>query len=71
MFFSLNDFPQYRLPEETGKSFEENASLKAVHAAKALDKWVIADDSGLVIPALDGAPGIYSARYAGRRGYRF
>lgn len=63
--YSLNDFPQYRLPEETGKSFEENASLKALHAAQALDKWVIADDSGLVVPALDGAPGIYSARYAG------
>lgn len=63
--FSLIDFPNYQQPEETGKTFEENAILKATHAAKALDAKVIADDSGLVIPALGGAPGIHSARYAG------
>lgn len=62
---SLRDFPQYVPPEETGKTFEENAILKAVHAAKNLQRWVIADDSGLVVPALKGAPGIYSARFAG------
>lgn len=62
---SLIDFPQYAPPEETGSTFEENAILKAVHAAKELQKWVIADDSGIVIPALQGAPGIYSRRYAG------
>lgn len=62
---SLCDFPQYTPPPETGRTFEENASLKAVHAAKTLNRWVIADDSGLVVPALGGAPGIYSARYAG------
>lgn len=62
---SLHDFPQYHLPEETGSSFEENATLKAVHAAKNLNSWVIADDSGLVVPALKGIPGIYSARFAG------
>ncbi|HSX10336.1 MAG TPA: XTP/dITP diphosphatase [Chlamydiales bacterium] len=62
---SLCDFPNYVPPEETGKTFEENATLKAVHAAKTLNRWVIADDSGLVVPALNGAPGIFSARYAG------
>jgi len=62
---SLCDFPQYVPPEETGQTFEENATLKAVHAAKTLQRWVIADDSGLVVPALKGAPGVYSARYAG------
>lgn len=62
---SLCDFPTYVPPEETGKTFEENASLKALHAAKALNRWVLADDSGLVVPALNGAPGIFSARYAG------
>lgn len=62
---SLVDFPEYRLPEETGTTLEENAILKATHAAKALQTWVIADDSGLIVPALHGAPGIFSARYAG------
>lgn len=63
---SLADFPNYVPPEETGKTFEENAILKAEHAAKALNRWVIADDSGLVVPALSGAPGVHSARYAGK-----
>lgn len=63
-FFSLNDFPEYLPPEETGKSFEENALLKATHAATHLNKLCLADDSGLVVPALSGRPGIYSARYA-------
>jgi XTP/dITP diphosphohydrolase len=63
---SLRDFPDYVPPEETGATFQENASLKALHAAKALSRWVIADDSGLVVPALQGAPGVYSARYAGQ-----
>lgn len=61
----LTDFPNYIPPEETGKTFEENAILKAVHAAKELKCIAIADDSGLVVPALQGAPGIFSARYAG------
>lgn len=63
--FSLKDFPSYTPPEETGSSFEENAKLKALHAAKTLNCNVIADDSGLIVPALNGEPGIYSARYAG------
>ncbi len=52
-------------PEETGASFEENASLKARAAAEASGLLALADDSGLVVPALAGAPGIYSARWAG------
>jgi XTP/dITP diphosphohydrolase len=55
------------LPEirETGTSFEENAKLKALAASKELPGLVIADDSGLEVNSLGGAPGIYSARYAG------
>lgn len=51
--------------EETGATFEENAILKAETVANMLGKTVIADDSGLEIDALNGAPGVYSARYAG------
>lgn len=51
--------------EETGKSFEENARLKALAVAQKCNDAVIADDSGLCVRALDGAPGLYSARYAG------
>jgi XTP/dITP diphosphohydrolase len=51
-------------PEETGSTFLENASLKAKAAMKATGLACLADDSGLVIPALDGQPGIYSARWA-------
>lgn len=64
---SLLDFPKYVPPPETGASFEENATLKAVHAAKTLGKLVLADDSGIVVPALDGRPGVYSARFAGEK----
>lgn len=53
--------------DETGKTFEENAILKAESASKALNKIVIADDSGLAVEALNGEPGIYSARYAGEQ----
>jgi XTP/dITP diphosphohydrolase len=52
-------------PEETGDSFEANAALKARAAAEASGVPALADDSGLVVPALGGAPGIYSARWAG------
>jgi len=62
---SLLDFPHYVPLEEEGKTFEENAMQKAIHAATTLEKLVLADDSGLVVPALNGAPGIYSSRFAG------
>lgn len=62
---SLRDFPEYTLPEEVGSTFEQNAIDKAIAAAEALGAYVIADDSGLVVPALGGRPGVYSARYAG------
>lgn len=62
---SLHYFQDYEAPEETGQTFQENALIKARHASKALNKWVLADDSGLVVPYLKGAPGVRSSRYAG------
>ena len=50
-------------PEETGKTFRANAAIKAIAAAKAANLPAFADDSGLVVDALDGAPGIFSARW--------
>jgi len=55
-------------PEETGLTFVENALLKARYAAEKSGLPAIADDSGLVVAALNGAPGLYSARYAGEEG---
>ncbi len=52
-------------PEETGQTFEDNALLKAVAAAEGSGETALADDSGLCVEGLDGAPGIYSARWAG------
>jgi XTP/dITP diphosphohydrolase len=62
---SLHPFHDYHAPEETGHTFKENAILKAMHAASHLHCWALADDSGLVVPALQGAPGVYSRRYVG------
>ncbi|MDP1608297.1 MAG: RdgB/HAM1 family non-canonical purine NTP pyrophosphatase [Chlamydiales bacterium] len=64
---SLCDFPEYEPLPETGSSFEEIAIAKATHAANALQCLVLAEDSGLVIPALQGSPGIYSSRFAGEQ----
>jgi len=62
---SLKNFPDFKeLPEE-GATFEDNARIKAVHAAKSLNVWALGDDSGLVVPALNGEPGVHSKRYAG------
>lgn len=62
--YTLLDFPNYEPPEETGETFEENAHLKALHAARNLQMLAIADDSGLVVPALQGKPGVRSRRFA-------
>ena len=61
---SLADFPQVHLPEETGETFAANALLKARAVSLALGEWTLADDSGLVVPALGGAPGLHSSRVA-------
>lgn len=62
----LGAFPEIEMPNESGLTFAENATLKAVDISKAKDSLVIADDSGLEVDALGGAPGIYSARSAGK-----
>lgn len=61
----LSGFPVVAPPEETGTTFEENARIKAAEYARHLGEWVIADDSGLEIDALNGEPGVHSARFAG------
>ncbi len=60
-----DDFPQCEEVEEDGDTFEANAIKKAVYISKTTGLTAIADDSGIVVDALDGAPGVYSARYAG------
>jgi len=62
---SLNDFPDIPAVVEDGKSFYENARKKAVTVARHTDKITVADDSGIQVDALDGKPGVYSARFAG------
>jgi XTP/dITP diphosphohydrolase len=66
----LTNWPGAPTPEETGQTFSENARIKAL-AASALagpEAWVLADDSGLEVDALNGAPGVHSALYSGRHG---
>jgi XTP/dITP diphosphohydrolase len=63
--YDLGAHPEVSEIRESGTSFEENAKLKALAASRQLPALVIADDSGLEVDALGGAPGIYSARYAG------
>ncbi|WP_413627172.1 XTP/dITP diphosphatase [Fructilactobacillus vespulae] len=62
---SIKDFPDVPEIIENGSSFEENAEIKAKTVAEAIGLPVLADDSGLVVPSINGEPGIYSARYAG------
>lgn len=63
----LSDFPEIPQAIEDGESFDENAYKKASHVAKILGLPALADDSGLVVPALNNEPGIFSARYAGEK----
>ena len=68
--FAIGDLSEHpEIPEvlENGRTFEENAALKAIAASRRLSGFVIADDSGLEVDALDSAPGIYSARYASEK----
>ena len=62
---TLAEFPQAIDVVEDGKTFSENAALKATQQARHLGRWVLAEDSGLIVDALDGAPGVFSARYSG------
>lgn len=62
---TLADFPHAIEVEETGTTFAENAVLKATQQARHLGGWVLGEDSGLCVDALQGAPGIYSARFSG------
>jgi len=64
---TLSDFPEIAAPEETGRSFAENARLKAFYYARHTGEPTVAEDSGLEIDALDGAPGIESARFGGEQ----
>ena len=61
----MTDFPEVGEIEETGEAFEENALIKAREVARITGHVAMADDSGLAVDALDGRPGVYSARYAG------
>ena len=64
---NLKDYPEIQPVIEDGRTFVENARKKAIGYAKQTGLWTIADDSGLVIDALDGQPGVQSARFSGSR----
>jgi XTP/dITP diphosphohydrolase len=64
----LSVFPDAPEIVEDGKTFEANARKKASELAVGLNHWVLGEDSGLVVPVLQGRPGVYSARYAGKQG---
>ena len=67
-FADLTRWPDAPQVVESGTTFEANARKKATELAKTLGQWVLGEDSGLVVPALSGRPGVYSARYAGKQG---
>lgn len=62
---SLDELPDAIEVEETGTTFRQNADLKSVEQAKHLRQWVLGEDSGISVAALDEAPGVYSARFSG------
>ncbi|WP_411826340.1 RdgB/HAM1 family non-canonical purine NTP pyrophosphatase [Luteolibacter sp. AS25] len=64
----VTSFPDLPEIEETGTTFLENARLKALGISSRIDGWVLADDSGLEVDALDGEPGVYSSSYGGEEG---
>jgi XTP/dITP diphosphohydrolase len=64
----LSRWPDAPEVVEDGSTFDANARKKATELATHLHHWVLGEDSGLVVPALDGRPGVYSARYAGKQG---
>lgn len=64
----LADRPDVAEVDETGATFDENARLKAMQVAEATGQWSMGEDSGLCVPALNGRPGVFSARYAGKQG---
>jgi XTP/dITP diphosphohydrolase len=67
-FADLTRFPQTPEVVEDGQTFEANARKKASELAASLGRWVLGEDSGLVVPALHGRPGVQSARYSGKHG---
>jgi XTP/dITP diphosphohydrolase len=62
---SVSEYPNAIVVEESGSTFAENAALKACEQARRLQAWVLGEDSGLLVDALGGAPGVHSARYSG------
>ncbi len=64
----VTSFPDLPEIEETGTTFLENARLKAIGISELVDGWVLADDSGLEVDALDGAPGVWSSSFGGEEG---
>ncbi|MDR0401934.1 MAG: RdgB/HAM1 family non-canonical purine NTP pyrophosphatase [Endomicrobium sp.] len=64
---SMTSFHLWPVIVENGRTFEENASKKAISAALFFKKWALADDSGVEVDCLNGDPGVYSARYAGKK----
>ena len=64
IYLSFKDFPSILEPEETGLTLKENAALKAAYGLKQTGLISLADDTGLTVDALNGAPGVHSARYA-------